>query len=298
MKFVIHFFIFLALLSEATLFLNKVKADDATVSITAQVLGPSPSLSPTSSPGGGGGGGGYYIPPSTGVIMSGKAYPLSKVTVLKDGQITASTIAGPDANFYISEDGLSSGNYMFSIYGEDSKGNRSSIFTFPIYITQRAITQITGIFLAPTIAVDKYEIKRGENIAIFGQSVPKSEITIAVNSDTEAFVKTETDKNGAYLYNFDTSILEMGQHFTKSKANLEGQISPFGKSVSFAVRDKTVNAEKKCASADFNCDSKINLVDFSILLYWWKKPNANVDLNVNGIVDLADFSIVLYHWSG
>lgn len=296
MKFIIYFSIFLVVLSGAAVFVNKIKADSAVVNITAHVLAPSPS--PTSPPSGGGGGGGGYIPPSTGVIMSGKAYPLSKVTILKDGQIAATTIAGPDANFYVSLSGLDSGNYMFSVYGEDSKGNRSSLFTFPIYVTQGAITQITGIFLAPTIAVDKDEVKRGDSIAIFGQSAPKGEITIAVNSDTESFVKTQADKDGAYLYNFDTSPLEEGSHATKSKASLNGEVSPFGKSISFAVGAKTVESGKEIHKADFNNDKKVNLIDFSILFYWWKKPNPNADLNENGIVDLTDFSIMLYHWTG
>lgn len=252
------------------------------------------TLPPVSS----GGGGSAYTPPITGVIFSGRAYPLSKVTILKDGQTATSTIAGPDANFYILLSGLSSGNYIFSIFGEDSKGERSTLFTFPVFITQGATTQVSGIFIAPTIDVDKSEVKRGDNIAIFGQSAPKSEVTIAVNSETEAFVKTQADDNGAYLYNFDTSSMEEGRHATKSKASLNGEVSPFGKSVSFGVGNTTIGAEKKCGIANFNCDGAVNLADFSILLYWWNKQNANIDLNANGLVDLPDFSIMLYYWTG
>lgn len=277
-------------------FFSKAKADD--VSITAQVLAPA-TPTPTAAPGGGGGGGGgVFVPPVTGVVFTGKAYPLSKVTILKDGQVVSSTVAGPDANFYVFISGLASGNYMFSVYGEDSKGNRSALFTFSVYVTQGATTQISGIFIAPTIAVDKEEVKKGDNIAIFGQSVPKSEVTIAVNSETESFVKTQADKDGAYLYNFDTAPLEEGSHTTKSKASLNGEISPFGKSISFAVGNKTVSPKGKCGIGDLNCDGKVNLVDFSIMLYWWEKPSDTADLNLNNTVDLPDFSIMLYHWSG
>ncbi|MEI6057632.1 MAG: dockerin type I domain-containing protein, partial [bacterium] len=52
--------------------------------------------------------------------------------------------------------------------------------------------------------------------------------------------------------------------------------------------------------ADFNCDGKINSIDFSILLYFWKtKPpfaNKYVDLNNDGKIDSTDFSILLYNW--
>src|SRR3989338_4007834 len=46
--------------------------------------------------GGGGGGGGIVSAPSTSAVFSGKAYPGSTVTLLKDAQIAATTIAGQD----------------------------------------------------------------------------------------------------------------------------------------------------------------------------------------------------------
>ena len=52
--------------------------------------------------------------------------------------------------------------------------------------------------------------------------------------------------------------------------------------------------------ADFNCDSKVNSIDFSILLYYWKsKPpfkNQYVDINKDNKADSVDFSILLYEW--
>jgi hypothetical protein len=52
--------------------------------------------------------------------------------------------------------------------------------------------------------------------------------------------------------------------------------------------------------ADFNCDGKVNSIDFSVLLYYWKsKPpfkNLYVDINKDGKVDSVDFSILLYEW--
>jgi len=52
--------------------------------------------------------------------------------------------------------------------------------------------------------------------------------------------------------------------------------------------------------ADFNCDLKVNSIDFSILLYFWKaqSPFANtyVDINKDNKVDSVDFSILLYRW--
>lgn len=259
--------------------------------------------------GGGGGGGGVYVPPSppeTKVVFSGRAYPKSSVTLLKDAQVAATTIAGADANFQASISGLSAGNYIFGIYSEDNKGFRSSILTFPISVTAGAITKVSGIFIAPTIAVDKSEVKRGDNIAIFGQSAPNSEITIVVSSDEEFFNKINADQNGIYLLNFDTSPLTIEQHFTKSKAAYKGEISSFSKTVNFLVSLKTIPAApKKCDQADLNCDGRVNLIDFSIAAYWYKRPLSAAfktiekeRLNGDGKIDLVDFSIMAYYWTG
>src|SRR3989344_3849990 len=263
---------------------------------------PAPTPAPSSGGGGGGGGGGGYIAPATGVTFSGRAYPKSTITVLKDAQIAATTVADATANFSVSVTGISSGNYIFSVYSEDGKGIRSSLLTFPVSVTSGATTNIGGVFIAPTIAVDKSEVKRGDNIAIFGQSVPSGEITIAVSSEEEFFGKTAADPNGAYLYNFDTTQLDMGQHFTKSKAAKEGAISSFSKAISFLVGTKNIAAElpKAAAKGDMNSDKRVNLVDFSIAAYWYKRPSppANIDLNGDGKVDLVDFSIMAFYWTG
>lgn len=265
------------------------------------VVSPTP---PPSGGGGGGGGGGGIITPITSVIFSGRAYPKSAVTLLKDAQIVATTVAGADANFSITVSGLSSGNYIFSVYSEDNKGGRSVLMTFPVSVTSGASTNVSGIFIAPTIAVDKSDVKRGDNVAIFGQSVPHADIVISVNSEEEFFAKAISDKDGVYLYNFDTSPLDMGQHFTKAKAASNGGVSSFSKAISFNVGAKNVAAVPLKISepekSDLNNDNRVNLVDFSVAAYWYKRPSppAEADLNSDGKVDLIDFSIMAYHWTG
>ena len=138
-------------------------------------------------PPGGGGGGVIILPPTTTVNFSGRAYPMSSVTILKDGQVAIQTIAGPDARFAASLTGLAAGNYTFSLYSEDINGHRSALFTFSVYVSSGASTNISGIYITPTIDIDKSQVKRGDNLAIFGQTVPDSNVTISVNSEPEYF---------------------------------------------------------------------------------------------------------------
>ncbi|MCI0542615.1 hypothetical protein L0Y69_02605 [bacterium] len=56
---------------------------------------------------------------------------------------------------------------------------------------------------------------------------------------------------------------------------------------------------------DLNDDCKVDLVDFSIAAYWYKKPLSErflaieeKKLNGDGKVTLRDFSIMAYYWTG
>jgi hypothetical protein len=66
------------------------------------------------------------------------------------------------------------------------------------------------------------------------------------------------------------------------------------------VTPPSVTEDGKCRRADFNCDTRVNSVDFSVLLYFWgKKPpfsNSLVDLNKDGKINSIDFSVLLYYW--
>jgi hypothetical protein len=59
---------------------------------------------------------------------------------------------------------------------------------------------------------------------------------------------------------------------------------------------------KATSNSDLNRDGKVNLVDFSILVFWWGTPGGNsnppADINSNAKVGLEDFSILLFNWSG
>ena len=242
-------------------------------------------------------------------MFSGRAYPLSKVNILKDGQLALTTIAGPDSNFKATLSGLSTGNYTFALYGEDKNGVRSSLFTFPVFITKGVTTNIGGIFIAPTIAVDKEQVKKGDTISVFGQSTPNSNITININSEPEFFIQQKSDTSGAYLLNFDSSVLELGNHSARSKAILGNEISLFSNTAAFIVGSVNILANQKTQisflKGDLNKDGKVNLVDFSIGAFWYKKPLGNTivpveieRLNGDGKIDLVDFSIMAFNWTG
>jgi len=259
-------------------------------------------------PSGGGGGGGGFVPQYGKIIISGYAQPKSNVTLMSDGTIRATTIAGDDAKFSFTLDNLSPGNYLFTLYSEDKDGRRSSLYTFPVKLEAGQTITAGNILLSPTIDVDKLEVKRGDFISIFGYSPPFADVIINVSSEDELFLRTNANKDGFYLYQLGTDILEKGDHFTKSKSILANQlVSNYSRVVSFKVSDRTIpkEAKKVCGKADLNCDGRVNLIDFSIAAYWYKRKLSPAfaliekeRLNGDGKVDLIDFSIMAYYWTG
>ena len=266
--------------------------------ISVEILGPA---APPPPGGGGSTGGGEFII-STSVEFSGRAYPLSRVTLLKDAQVVVRTVAGPDANFFIAITNIAAGNYVFSIYGTDRNGEDSPPLAFSVTITQNVITRITGIFLAPTISADKSVVKKGDTISILGQSAPAAQILIGVHSDAGLYNRVTTDMNGVYFYDLDTTPLDYGGHTANSKSFVEVYISPDSKVVSFEVGTKNISATKTACppKGDLNNDCRVNLVDFSILAYWYNRPNfpPKYDISGDAKIDLIDFSIMAYYWTG
>ncbi len=63
---------------------------------------------------------------------------------------------------------------------------------------------------------------------------------------------------------------------------------------------KKPKAALSCVGADFNNDSSVNSIDFSILLAFWKTEppfkNKCVDINKDNVVSSVDFSILLSQW--
>ena len=270
---------------------------------------PTPPPPPVNNGGSSGGSVGSVIPVTTSsnatVNFSGRAYPSSTITLLQDARVEASTVADANAAFQISLTNVSAGNYIYSVYSEDSSGNRSGLLSFPVSVTAGTVTNIGGIFISPTIDVDKSEVKKGDNIAIFGQSSPRSSVTITVNSSVELFLQARSDVAGVYLYNLDTTPLDLGSHAAKSKAATSTEISDFGQTVGFTVGTQNVKkgATTKCSLiGDLNCDGKVNLIDFSIMAYWYQRTLSgkgfNADLNHDNKVNLTDFSILASHWTG
>ena len=249
---------------------------------------------------GGGGVPWWRVPPKeeTKVVLEGKAYPEALITVLVDGKVFTLVTADSEANFRVELTNLTAGNYTFGFWAEDKEGRKSITFSFGATVSPQMTTVINNLLIPPTVEFEKTSINKGETLNISGQTVPQGEVIIYFELAEETIVrKTIANDKGEWNYSFDTSELEEGFYSVKAKTlSSEDLTSSFSNVLKFGVGKELV--EGLCPRTDFNKDEEVNLVDFSILLYWWGRYNACVDQNQDGIVDLYDFSILMYYWTG
>jgi hypothetical protein len=265
--------------------------------------------------GGGGGGGsrggggpgipdGYLpgsdIPPDqTKVIITGKSYPNADVHVLVDGKVIGIVKADSKADYYFESSTITPGLVSIGLWSEDQTSVKSTLLTLTLRVITGAITTISGAYISPTIDIEKKSVKKGESVKMFGQTVPSSDVHVYVHSDEEVISKTNSLENGKWIMNFDTKDLEEDFHTAKAlfqtKVSGNDVKSGFSRAISFYVGEKEGEDQ---LTGDLNGDKRVNLTDFSILLFNWNKVNQKADLNKNGKVDLPDFSIMMFYWTG
>jgi len=237
----------------------------------------------------------------TSLLIFGMAYPESEVKILRDGKEIARVKADSKGNFSFQTTDITPGVNSLSFWAEDKFGLRSILYTLTFEVMPNAVTTVRGAYLPPTIGAEKNVVRRGETLKFFGHSIPEAKVLVYVASPKEIVQETVSKKMGEWELLFNTSPLtEETMHTAKSqyKTIVEGAtvVSGFSKFVTFFV-GKGAPAGT-CPGADLNQDGKVNLTDFSILLYFWGSNNPCADQNQDGKVDLVDFSIMMYYWTG
>jgi len=277
--------------------LTEVDSGIIVFSIITSGIGVSATVSagggPTPPGGGGGGGGGG----PANIIFEGRAYPKAFITLLKNGVVAATFFAENSGLFKRELTGVPSGTYNFGIFAEDTERRKSVTIGFTIGLPVGLTTTISGIFISPTISLTPTQVEIGENVDIYGQVFPQSKVNIFVSSNG-VVKETAATKEGKWSYKLNTLELEEAEHSAKSMALFgAGEQSPFSQTLSFLVLKK---GARVCKGADLNFDGKVNIVDFSILLYFWNQTNPSnrcADINFDGKVIIIDFSIMMYWWT-
>jgi hypothetical protein len=257
-------------------------------------------------PTGGGGGGTYPRPPTLPEVeFEGWAYPSSRVFILKDGKQEKEITADSNGGFKYTISELEQGVYTFGVWAQDTDGRRS-ITDSSTFLVRAGTRTTVLVYLPPTIELSNNILDSGEILQIFGQSIPKSNIEAWIYSSKEKKDileeevmkrETQTAENGSWSLSFDTSGLSEDTYEVKARSSISPVgVSEFGHILYFGIGMAPVIG--LCDRSDLNRDTRVNLVDFSILLYHWETTDPVADINMDGIINLVDFSIMLYCWTG
>lgn len=299
--------VLLSLTSKDTLHAQTFVDQMTNVSITAVVLGyPGPVPAP------------YFPPVTTGpinmvdtkdiAIFRGLAYPGSVVSLLKNGVIVANAPANSDGTFEIHLKNINPGTYSFGISAEDSEHLKSKVTVLTVYLSDGVATLVDGIFIPPTVTSDKIEVKKGESIMFMGRTAPNADMQLSFDTITthEVLKRATSSFEGIWKYSIDSSLFSVGDHEVKVKAITENDSSLFSEVLSFRVgsvsrlRTKVTELAGFRKRCDLNSDGRVNILDFSIMAFWYKRLGfpARVDLNTDNKINLTDLSILAYCWTG
>jgi cysteine-rich repeat protein len=236
----------------------------------------------------------------TEVTLQGKGYPNTTINILLDGDSVGSVRTNSLGDFLFNTQ-TDPGPASFSFWANDISGTRSSTFTTTFEVTQGAVTNVSGILLPPTIRASATQINPGAIVRLEGQAAPSVTVEVVVDSSTRTLTAT-SDATGRWGVDLNTTGLSASTHTVKARF-IQGSGSVRRESAYGSVIQLFVGvAGKPTSNADLNRDGKVNLIDFSILVFWWGTAGGNsnppADINLNAKVGLEDFSILLFNWTG
>jgi cysteine-rich repeat protein len=252
--------------------------------------------------GGGGGGGSTKELGKTQVNISGRAYPSRTINFILDSENVGSAQTNSSGVFQFTTES-SPGTATLGVWANDITGVRSITLSNTFDVTQGAVTNLNDIILPPSIKVSKTSFNPGEVLTVSGQAVPNATINLYTDRNVTTPVATgQSGANGVWSIQYDTSRLSRAEHTIRARSVTGTPPLTIQSSFSNTVQLFVGVNGRDTTPSDLSRDGKINLIDFSILIFWWNTnggdSNPPADINGNARVGLEDFSILLFNWTG
>ncbi|MCC6934721.1 MAG: hypothetical protein IT406_03500 [Candidatus Yanofskybacteria bacterium] len=292
----------------AVMFFVSVPAFAATGSLDVRVVPFSPTPTPSSTPtptasplSGGSVSGDVSWSRIAAIELNGVAFPRATVHLLKDGVDVARSDADDEGRFRIALSGLAGGSYLFGLTAVANDGTRTDPYSFVAIPILGSTTHISNILLPPLVVAEDSQAAGGTGAWLRGWTAPGAQIEVTVDDGVWqgiAFVHND----GSYRAEVIPNDQRSGEHVLRVRAIVGRMGSPSSREIRFVVGEALPSV---CGTgvdtADINDDGRVDLVDFSILSFWYEKPidaGARADLNCDGSVTLADVSILAFFWTG
>ena len=236
------------------------------------------------------------------VTLDGITFPQGSLVITQDGVIVKEEAVSVLGTFTDLFSNLQRGTYTYGVYVKDPSGHRSSTYNSTIYLIGGTNNIIAPIYLSPTIVAASTTVPIGGDIEVSGFGIALKKVLGVMNKQGNAqtgilTASTTANGNGSWKLKFSTDGLTKGTYQVKVQSIVSAKDQSIFSPVLYIGVGENPNPDFK-NRADLNKDGKVNLVDFSILLFNWKGSDAVADINQDGIVNLTDFSIMLANWTG
>ena len=250
--------------------------------------------------GSGGSGGSSQELGDTQITVSGVGYPGRTINFILDTDSIGSVRAGSNGRFEFATD-ADPGTATLGMWSTDTSGTRSLTLNNTFDVTQGAITNLTGIILPPTISVPNQNVDPGAVVNVSGQSAPNATVELHID-DSDPVETTTANDNGQWSYSLDTGTLSISEHILRARTIVGNPPLTTESSFSTSLQLFVGVDGQATQPSDLNRDGSVNLIDFSILIFWWQTNGGDsdppADINQNSNVGLEDFSILLFNWTG
>jgi hypothetical protein len=219
-----------------------------------------------------------------------------------DGDSVGSAQANSSGVFEFTTES-SPGTATLGIWATDTFGTRSVTLNNTFDVTQGAVTNLNELILPPSIKVSQANFSPGAVITVSGQAVPNAVINLFVDRSATTPVATgQSGANGQWSIQYNTSKLSASEHTLRARS-ISGTPPLTSQSSFSSTVQLFAGVEGRATTpADLSRDGKVNLTDFSILIFWWGTAGGDsdppADMNGNGKVGIEDFSILLFNWTG
>ncbi len=228
-----------------------------------------------------------------GVQFVGEASPGALVTFERNGVVIGTQTAGADSSFDNTFTNQSQGLATYSIHATDVSGRVSATVSNDVTILPAYTTTLSGYLLPTTFQIIKNPIKRPQIQSIVGTTRQDSTVTTFWSGAkySDSFATTSPSDSIGNWQTSPSGTLHLGTYTASSVVqNPSANQSPQTPPASFTV----------VLSADLNNDNRVNLTDFSILMFFYLQSNINkpADINDDTKTNLTDLSIMLFYWTG
>lgn len=236
----------------------------------------------------------------TQVNITGQTIPRATVNIILDAQSVGTVKAGTTGKFEFAT-AASPGTISMGFWTEDDNNVRSITYSTTFDVTQGAITNLAGVLIPPTIAVSDATINPGDLITFAGQAAPNATLELQIGNG-DRILTTTTDSGGFWNIDLNTAGLPAAEYSAKARYILGSGLLTTDSSFSTSLQLFIGVDGSPTTPSDLNRDGFVNLIDFSILIFWWGTTGGDsdppADISGNARVGIEDFSILLFNWTG